>query len=137
MREAEKAIREQNNRFAKGESAFKEQLYPDSNLPVEEFEKIREGAIMPGTLYYSNMTESVNEDNFRSPGESRATGMIMPPESERYDAASHEYFESLKLERQTLPTSYDSKDLGYITPVKDQVHEHSNKIMYFVLQLLH
>ena len=64
LKEAEAEIKAQNEAFSKGEATFEEKLTPMADIPKEDFEKMFEGMNMPEEM-------------------TRATGLIMPPESER------------------------------------------------------
>ena len=95
LKTVEDEINEENAKFAKGEANFGEKLYAFSDLTKDEFEKEKEGMIMPGT---------------------RAMGMFMPPESERNtpenQAKLDAMYNDLATRRSSVPSSYNSKALG-------------------------
>ena len=47
LKQAEDEANEQNEKFEKGEATFGEKIYPFSDLPEEQFEKEKEGLIIP------------------------------------------------------------------------------------------
>ena len=91
MREAEKQINEQNEKFRNGESTFYEELNKHSDLTKEQFEKEKEGAKFPVTR------------------EGRGLGAILPPESEWYTSPE---LEELYKSRQNVPNSFDATAKG-------------------------
>jgi len=105
LAEVEDEINENNAKFEKGESTYQEELNQYSNLPMDVFEKYREGAKMP-------------ED------EGRGLGLLVPPEyikNEPENAARmNEIYRQLEMDRQEVPESYDATELGLVTPVKNQ-----------------
>merc|ERR1712042_418054 len=105
LAEVEDEISENNAKFEKGESTYQEELNQYSNLPMDVFEKHREGAKMP-------------ED------EGRGLGLLVPPEyikNEPENAARmNEIYRQLEMDRQEVPESYDSTELGLVTPVRNQ-----------------
>jgi len=52
--------------------------------------------------------------------ELRGKGLLRPSEEDRVDERSERYFERFNLSRADVPASYNSKDLGNVSPVKDQ-----------------
>jgi len=105
LEKAEKEINEINKEFEEGKSTYTEELNEYSNMPLEEFEKEREGAKMPKDVQ-------------------RALGAIMPPEHIQNDpenaARMNEVYRQIEMERQAVPDSYDSTEQGLVTPVKNQ-----------------
>merc|ERR1719412_2843458 len=101
LKEAEAEIKAQNEAFSKGEATFEEKLTPMADIPKEDFEKMFEGM---------NMEET------------RATGLVMPPESERNTPENQANLEvayrELAMTRQA--TSWDSRSKGWVTAVKNQ-----------------
>ena len=93
LRAVEAEINEENAKYAKGEAHFGEKLYEFSDLSKEEFEKNKEGMIMPVT---------------------RAMGMFMPPESERNTPENQAKLDVMYdiTNRAYVPRSYNSKSLG-------------------------
>ena len=96
LKEAEKAEKEQNEKFLNGKSDFYEKINEWSDLPEEEFEKEKAGDV----------------ENF-------ARGLL-EPEVKPVDARSERYFASLLLRRDAVPASYSAVDAGLVSPVKDQ-----------------
>ena len=94
IKDAEAEIKAQNEAFAKGEGHFEEQLTYFADIPKEDFEKMYEG--------------------LRFRGETRATGLIMPPESERNTPENQANLEvayrELAMTRQAK--SWDSRSKG-------------------------
>ena len=93
LKAVEAEINEENAKYAKGEAHFGEKLYEFSDLSKEEFEKNKEGMIMPVT---------------------RAMGMFMPPESERNTPENQAKLDVMYdiTNRAYVPRSYNSKSLG-------------------------
>ena len=52
LKEVEAEVDEQNEKFAKGEASSGAKLYPFSDLSKEEFEKEKEGLIIPENLWW-------------------------------------------------------------------------------------
>jgi len=103
IKDAEAEIKAQNEAFNKGEANFQEQLTSFADIPKEDFEKMYEGMIMP------------NETT-------RATGLIMPPESERNTPENQANLEAIyrELAMTRQAASWDSRTKGWVTPVKNQ-----------------
>jgi len=101
LKAVEAEINEENAKYAKGEAHFGEKLYEFSDLSKEEFEKNKEGMIMPVT---------------------RAMGMFMPPESERNTPENQAKLDVMYdiTNRAYVPRSYNSKLLGHVTVAKNQ-----------------
>jgi hypothetical protein len=91
LRDAEKQINEQNQKFRNGESTFYEKLNKDSDLTKEQFEREKEGAKFPVTT------------------EGRGLGAILPPESEWYTSPE---LEELYMSPQNVPNSFDATAKG-------------------------
>ena len=93
IKDAEAEIKAQNEAFANGDASFEEQLTAFADIPRDEFEKMYEGL---------NMEET------------RATGLIMPPESERNTPENQVNLEAtyreLAMTRQAA--SWDSRSKG-------------------------
>ena len=109
LKKAEDEINENNKKFENGESTFEEQLYEESDLPKEEFEKEKEGATMPDDV----RTAFVGD---------RIMGVYMPPESVRNDpvnaAKLKKLYAELEQNRAGEPDSYDAKALGNFWNIK-------------------
>jgi len=103
LKEVEAEIEAQNEAYANGEATFDEKLTPMADIPKEDFEKMFEGMNMPEEM-------------------TRATGLIMPPESERNTPENQANLEvayrELAMTRQA--SSWDSRAKGWVTAVKNQ-----------------
>ena len=95
IKDQEAEIKAQNEAFAKGKATFEEKLTPMADIPKEDFEKMFEGMEMPKEM-------------------TRATGLIMPPESERNTPENQANLEvayrELAMNRQAA--SWDSRAKG-------------------------
>jgi len=99
LKREEEKINENNKKFQEGKSTFEEKLYPESNLPEAEFQKEKEGLVMPERV-----------------AKRSALGLIMPPMEERNNpenAAKLEgMYNELMNDRSAAPYSYSSVDSG-------------------------
>jgi len=102
LKRVEAEINEENAKYAKGKAHFGEKLYEFSDLSKAEFEKEKEGMIMPAT--------------------SRAMGMFMPPESERNTPENQAKLDAMYAitSRAYVPSTYNSRSLGHVTVAKNQ-----------------
>ena len=95
LQEVEAEIEAQNLAFAQGVGHFEEKLTDMADIPKADFEKMFEGMKMPKEM-------------------TRATGLIMPPESERNTPENQANLEvayrELAMTRQA--TSWDSRTKG-------------------------
>ena len=95
LKKAEAAIDEENEKFAKGEANFEEQLEPWDDLSPEEFEKEMTGAL---------------------PEEGRGLGIIYDPSTmfntAEDQATLDEFYARFDMERGALPASFDSRVYG-------------------------
>ena len=98
LKEAEAEIKAQNEAFNKGEATFEEKLTPMADIPKEDFEKMFEGMEMPKEM-------------------TRATGLIMPPESERNTPENQANLEVAyrELAMTRTASSWDSRSKGRFT----------------------
>ena len=94
LEEAEEEINEENEKFAEGKANFGEKLYEFSDLSKAEFEKEKEGMVMPE--------------------KTRALGLVMPPESERNTPENQAKLDAMyaQIADRTTPISYDARALG-------------------------
>ena len=103
LKKEEEAIDEENEKFAKGEANFEEELEPWDDLSLEEFEKEKTG---------------------RLPEQTRGMGLIWDPESRittpEDQAFLDEFYGNFEMERASLPSSFDARAYGWVTPVKNQ-----------------
>ena len=96
--EAEKAEKEQNDKFLNGKSDFWERINEWSDLPQDEFEKEKAGAQeLP----------------------SFARGLV-EPEVKPVDEESERYFSSVRLDRRRVPKKYSAVKKGLVSQVKNQ-----------------
>ena len=106
LKEVEAEINAHNEKYARGESSFKEQLYSFSDLSDEDFEKEKLGV---------NGWDPRRGD---APPE-RAMGLILPPESERISSPGLDEMYSA-MDRAYTPRSFSSKNKGWVTEAKSQ-----------------
>jgi len=87
----EEMINEENKKYAEGKANFGEKLYEFSDLSKAEFEKEKEGMVMPA--------------------EKRALGMFMPPMSERNSPANQAKLDAMyaAIADRSTPASYSSQ----------------------------
>ena len=106
LAKAEQEINEENAKYEAGKASYKEALNAWSNVPKEEFEKEREGAIDPRK---SMMT-----------ADGRGLGALLPPEDQRVDPESEAYLEEFfnRMADRAVPDALDNRgSIGtYITP---------------------
>ena len=93
---AEAEIKEENEKFLKGEADWWEEINEFSDLSKEEFEAEKTGA----------------KEGF-------GRGLV-EPEISPVDERSERYFSELLLKRASTPSSYSAVDLGLVSPVKNQ-----------------
>jgi len=94
----EKIIKETNKDFENGDKTWFDKINEFADLTDDEFIQEKTGA--------NDIVEG--------------RGLISPPEEERYDEESERYFESVRLNRASVPASYSSVDRGFVSPVKNQ-----------------
>ena len=97
--ENENIIKETNQKFLDGEITWWDGVNEFADLPEDEFEAEKTGAVIP-----------------------KGRGLLEPLPEQRVDANSEAYFASFRagLERAGAPAAYSSVDLGYVSPVKNQ-----------------
>ena len=109
LEKAEEDINKNNEMFAKGQSTYKKRLYAASDLDKNEFDKEKEGAIMPKV----DATLPKKEEPTK-----RYFGALMPPENERSNAANdvalRNLYRRLAANRDSVPDSYDARSLGRV-----------------------
>ena len=111
LKEVEAEINEHNEKYARGEVHFAEQLYPFSDLSKEDFEKEKLGI------------KGWDPRRGDAAPERRATGLTLPPESERVNSPENQAkLDAMysALDRGYTPRKFSSKDKGWVTKVKDQ-----------------
>ncbi len=91
LKEHEKRIKEDNEKFMKGESSWMEKVNEYSDLPDDEFKKQRTGAVKTNT---------------------RARGLLRPDPENMVDPDSEVFFAAVKMTRGSAPDSYSSVDEG-------------------------
>jgi len=100
--ENEELVKEENEEYLEGKKTWFDKINDFADLPEDEFESEKTGELTP-------------------PGSrSFGLGLIHPPESERRDEASERYFDKFRYSRAAVPSSYDSKAQGNVSPVKSQ-----------------
>jgi len=101
LKRVEDEINEENAKYAAGKANFGEKLYEFSDLSKAEFEKEKEGMIMPAE---------------------RALGMFMPPMSERNTPENQAKLDALyaSIADRTVPASHNSRTSGWVTDAKNQ-----------------
>jgi len=109
LEEVEKDINDINDKFDKGNETFSEKLNPDSLLSKEEFEKEKEGAILP-----PDETNAVVQRYFGAIDEPE--DVINDPENA---AKLRDIFAQLDM-RAKAPNRWDSDKKGLVTPAKNQ-----------------
>merc|ERR1719264_472619 len=99
----EALIKEENEAYSKGERTWFDAVNEFADLPEDEFEAEKTGDVVP-------------------PGYGR--GLLEPTGADRVDFASEQYFanfrQSMKMNRDATPASYDSTALGLVSEVKNQ-----------------
>merc|ERR1712127_491492 len=103
LKEAEAIVKKENEKFEEGQKTWFDAINEFSDLPSDEFESEKTGDIKPPQF---------------------GRGLLEPTGSERVDAESERYFaairDSMKTDRASVPSSYDSKALGHVSAVKNQ-----------------
>lgn len=89
----EEEIKKVNEAYQEGKSTWFDGINEFSDLPEDEFLSQKTGAIMP------------NETDF-------GAGAIEPADEDRIDEESERYFDRLMNDRQAVPASYSSVDMG-------------------------
>jgi len=102
LEEEEEMINEENKKYAEGKANFGEKLYAFSDLSKAEFEKEKEGMVMPA--------------------EKRALGMFMPPMSERNSPANQAKLDAMyaAIADRSTPSFYSSQTNNWVTEAKNQ-----------------
>jgi C1A family cysteine protease len=100
LKENEALINGTNQMFMNGQITWWDQVNEFANLPEDEFELEKTGAV-DGSMY--------------------ARGLIEPTEEERVDERSERYFDQFRYSRASVPSSYSSVALGLVSPVKTQI----------------
>ena len=95
LKEHEKHIKENNEKFKKGESTWSEKLYEFSDLPDDEFKKKHTGAL-----------------------NSKGRGLLRPDPENMVDPDSELFFAAVRMTRGSAPDSYSSVDEGRISIVR-------------------
>ena len=100
LEENEELIKEENEEFLNGKKTWWDKINDFADLPEDEFEEEKTGELLPA--------------------EAHGRGLIHPKESERTDEASEKYFDRFRYSRTIVPSSFDSKAKGNVSPVKNQ-----------------
>jgi len=114
LKKVEEEINENNKKFDEGKSTFQEKLYPESVLSKDEFEKIKEGLIMPSQ-------DEIPTARFIRNGH-HGKGLILPDDSVRYGPENVAKLAEMdaELERASVPASFNAVKKGWVTQPKDQ-----------------
>ena len=100
LEENEALIKEENEEFLNGKKTWWDKINDFADLPEDEFEEEKTGELLPA--------------------EAHGRGLIHPKESERTDEPSEKYFDTFRYSRTSVPSSFDSKAKGNVSPVKNQ-----------------
>merc|ERR1712123_446348 len=100
LRRNEQIVREENEDFIRGQETWFAKVYSFADETKEEVLKEKTGGEMP---------------NY-----SRGLGGLLPPENERRDNRSELYFDRIRQNRASVPRSYDSSKLGFVSEIKNQ-----------------
>ena len=96
LKEAEAEVKKENKKYLNGKADWFEEINEFSDLPKDEFEKEKTGLV-----------------------EEYARGLV-EPENEPVDEESERYFESLLLDKASIPASYNAVTAGLVSSVKNQ-----------------
>jgi len=99
LKESEDEIKNVNDEYAKGDLTWYDGLNEFSDLPADEFLEEKTGAIIP--------------ENF-------GRGLLMPTKEQEVDEESERYFDQVRMDRASVPSSYSSLARGLVSPVKNQ-----------------
>merc|ERR1712055_761121 len=94
----EAVIKETNQDFEAGKKTWFDSINEFADLPEDEFLEEKTGA--------NDIVEG--------------RGLLSPPEEERFDEESENYFDTFRYNRASVPASYSSVDRGHVSPVKNQ-----------------
>merc|ERR1711973_51076 len=100
LKENEKEIKKINDEYENGDITWFDGMNEFADLTEDEFLEEKTGAT-------SNIT--------------MGRGVLDPLPEERVDQESERYFEQLRLNRASVPSSYSSKRLGLVSPIKNQL----------------
>jgi len=117
LKEVEANINEHNKEFANGKATFGEKLYPWSDLSEEEIKRAMTG--LTGGFYTTRFGGGWDPKRGDAPPE-RATGLIMPPESERINSPAEELESLYAMDRGYTPRTYFAVNDGLVTIAKNQ-----------------
>ena len=98
LKDSEAEVKKENKKYLNGKADWFEHINEFSNLPEDEFLKEKTGF---------NQVEEY------------ARGFIMP-ENVTVDEESERYFESLLLDKASIPASYNAVTAGLVSSVKNQ-----------------
>jgi len=101
LRKNEEEIKKVNKEFLEGENTWFDGINEFANLPEDEFLQQKTGAVINSTIIMGR-------------------GLLEPPPEGREDQESERYFDQFRYSRASIPSSYSSKDLGLVSPVKNQ-----------------
>merc|ERR1712107_344116 len=101
LRKNEEEIKKVNKEFQAGEKTWFGAINEFADLPEDEFLRQKTGLMSNFTLM--------------------GRGLLEPSPEERVDEESERYFDQFRYSRASVPSSYSSKDLGLVSPVKNQL----------------
>ena len=91
LKESEDEIKNVNDEYAKGDLTWYDGLNEFSDLPADEFLEEKTGAIIP--------------ENF-------GRGLLAPTKEQEVDEESERYFDQVRMDRASVPSSYSSLARG-------------------------
>jgi len=103
LEENEALVKDNNVAFEAGEKTWFDAINEFSNLPTDEFESSKTGALSP----------SGSRHGF-------GRGLLDPLPEHLVDEASEHHFDQFRYSRAAPPASYSSVALGLVSPVKNQ-----------------
>merc|ERR1712168_905893 len=101
LRRNEEEIKKVNKELQAGEKTWFDAINEFADLPEDEFLRQKTGLMSTFTLM--------------------GRGLLEPSPEERVDEESERYFDQFRYSRASVPSSYSSKDLGLVSPVKNQL----------------
>jgi len=99
LRKNEEEIKKVNKAYQQGEINWFDSLNEFADLPVDEFLHQKTGLITNSTV---------------------GRGLLDPTPEDRVDEESERYFDQFRYNRNSAPSSYSSKDLGLVSPIRNQ-----------------
>jgi len=103
LEENEALVKDNNAAFEAGQQTWFDAVNEFSNLPADEFELAKTGALDPAGSRGGH-----------------GRGLLDPLPENLVDEASEHHFDQFRYNRDDPPASYSSVDLGLVTPVRNQ-----------------